>query len=532
MDIAASKTIKNKLKRTWFPFFSRFGKLTQVQIDTIPYVLSGINVVVESPTASGKTEAIVVPVIEDIGFLDKNRLAVLYIVPTRALANDIFLRLEQPLTQLGLDVTFKHGDNAQLPKKTPHFLITTPESLDSLICRQPKLLSYIKHVILDEIHLLDNTYRGDQLRVLLKRLEALQKHHKAMIHLLSATIGDSQGLGTRYTYDFKTVTVKGQRKINLSYVKNYNELIELAKNNKWHKILCFTNSRKLVESSISEIKKLWKPYPVVAHHGNLSKREREGAEKIMKNYEIAICISTSTLEIGIDIGNIDAVVFLEPPPSISAFLQRLGRGNRRKNLTQGVALVANDTDQKNYNEMLNIAQSGNLQISNYRSDVSVAVQQMYSILFQNKNGQTKEYIYKFINLICDKNDFIQILEHLVEKGKIEKIGNRYYASTKLMDIAEKGIIHSNILDSRDRQVIEMSTGNKLGTISGFPGEVFLLAGRAWKVFNSNIKSIYVKRYTGPANPVRFIPHSNTGAYFSDLPLEIQKRELDLLDKKI
>ena len=138
-NVSEIASIRRLLKSAWTPFFTRFGKLTPIQICAIPKVLNGRNIVIASPTASGKTEAVMAPLAEQ--FLSKqwNGLAILYVVPTRALANDTIMRIEGPLRDMGITAVLKHGDKPKLSTKLPNCLITTPESLDSLICRRPKL---------------------------------------------------------------------------------------------------------------------------------------------------------------------------------------------------------------------------------------------------------------------------------------------------------------------------------------------------------------------------------------------------------
>jgi len=164
--------IKKKLSRAWNTFFSKFEKLLEIQLKAIPVVLERKNAIVVSSTASGKTEAVVAPLIERFLREEWKNLAILYISPTKALVNDIYYRLNGQLEELEVSVSIKTGDNPQFnPNKPPNFLITTPESFDSLLCRHPGSFNDIKAVVLDELHLLDNTYRGDQLRLLLKRLK-------------------------------------------------------------------------------------------------------------------------------------------------------------------------------------------------------------------------------------------------------------------------------------------------------------------------------------------------------------------------
>lgn len=145
MDVQRVRIIRNRLKYAWMPFFTTFGRLTPIQVETIPTILDGYNVIVASLTASGKTEAVVAPVAERYIQEKWQELAVLYIVPTRALANDTLARIEGPLRDMGIKTALKHGDKPYLPSDNlPNFLITTPESLDSLICRRVEVFKSLR----------------------------------------------------------------------------------------------------------------------------------------------------------------------------------------------------------------------------------------------------------------------------------------------------------------------------------------------------------------------------------------------------
>jgi ATP-dependent Lhr-like helicase len=319
--------IRRRLSHTWTAFFSRFGRLTEVQRRTIPLVLERFSLTVSAPTATGKTEAIVAPLAELHKMHRWQGLAVLYIVPTKALANDILSRISEPLADIGISLALKHGDKPQLSiRALPDWLVTTPESLDSILCRKPKAVQDIEAIILDEIHLLDCTYRGDQLRILLKRLAQLRAGFKPQVCLISATLGNPQTVGARYTELCQTVAVSGSRRIEFDKIRSWTALLQLAKKKSWTKILVFCNMRETVEAVADHLTALWKPYPVVVHHGSLSRSVRLEAETVMKEARIAVCVATSTLEVGIDIGNIDAVVLAEVPFSLST-VSRLLKGS-------------------------------------------------------------------------------------------------------------------------------------------------------------------------------------------------------------
>lgn len=214
IDHAEVIAVRRRLRRAWAPFFTRYGRLTPIQAEAIPRILNGANVVLVSSTASGKTEAVIAPVAERFVAEHWDGLCVLYVVPTRALANEALARIEGPLGDMRISAALKHGDRPYLPKRLPGLLITTPESLDSLICRYPDVFDKLRTVILDEIHLLDNTYRGDQLRILLPRLKGLTSIDSLSVHLLSATLSQPLEIAQRYTTKPEIVVVRGRRQID------------------------------------------------------------------------------------------------------------------------------------------------------------------------------------------------------------------------------------------------------------------------------------------------------------------------------
>ncbi len=276
------RDLKRKLKKTWTSFFGRYGKLNLIQLKTIPVVLKGENAIIISPMASGKTEAVIAPIVENMLKKQLKDLFTLYISPTRALVNDMYYRLKDPLEELGVSITVKTGDKPQFnPKKPSNFLLTTPESLDSLICRHRSVLASIRVVILDEIHLIDNTYRGDQLRILLRRLREVVPR-KISFYALSATVKNGEKVAGRYFHDFKVIKAEDKREIVYTFVESLKNVLQLSKEEKIKKLLIFCNKRATVERIAMEAKGLWGPSNVVVHHGSLDKSVREEAEVFMR----------------------------------------------------------------------------------------------------------------------------------------------------------------------------------------------------------------------------------------------------------
>ena len=512
---------KKKLKRTWVTFFGRFGKLLPIQLKTIPVVLKGKNAIIVSSTASGKTEAVVAPLIERLLEENWEGLSILYISPTRALVNDMYYRLKEQLDELSISLSLKTGDKPRFnPTSPPNFLITTPESLDSLICRYPTSFKNVQAVVLDEIHLLDNTYRGDQLRILLKRLEYLAETN-FNIYALSATIADPEDVGSRYLRDFEVIISPGKREIEYILVRSLKEVFNYSREEKLKKLLIFCNKRASVENVAEECKRLWGNDRVVVHHGSLSKQIREEAESFMKESQYGVCVATMTLEIGIDIGDIDAVVLAEVPWSISSMLQRIGRGNRRMQKCRVFAIFNSEDEKIILEKMFRIAIEGYVEPVKYSPDLSVVVQQIFSSLYANPAGLDDDYFIKLFDGFCSEEDLRDILNHLATKGWIEKRYNKWYATTKLMDWGEKGKIHSTIPSIRTLEVIDISSDQTIGEVQYPIDDTFVLAGKIWKIVRVSNDKIYVKSEKSKAPTAKFKSHTSKGYFYYFLPKDIQ-----------
>lgn len=523
MDLVllAGGDLRRILPRAWRPFFGRFGNTTEVQARTIPAVLAGQNVIVAAPTASGKTEAVVAPVAELHVAQHWPGLAVLYLVPTRALGNDLLSRLEGPLGEMFLKCVLKHGDRPTLPDGEINWLITTPESLDSLLCRRPILFKTLRAVILDEIHLLDGTYRGDQLRILLGRLKRLSSTPPLAVHMLSATLSDPRAVACRYTDEFQVIMVEGPRPIRAHLLQTHKEVFHLAQTQRWRKLLCFCNTRQSVEETAGRLKAIWSPYPVMVHHGSLDRHQREDAEEVMKQNSVAVCVATSTLEFGIDIGDIDLVVLAEPPWSLESLQQRVGRGSRRSGTIQAAAIYQTEDERAVLELMFEAAKSGSYRSVVYKPDLSVVAQQIISLLYQFRAGLSRKELLDLVGVLGTQDENAAILRYLKDKGYCLEIDEASYPSTELIDLGDKGNIHSNIPDHNDYRVINSDTGQQVGRIRGTFDEVFLLAGQSWKVIAVQGDEILVRRSAQSAAAAHFGIQRNVGRFHYLLPPELR-----------
>ena len=208
-DPDSDEEVRSMLPHVWGPFFGRFDSLREVQRSSVPVVLRGDNAMIIAPTASGKTEAIFAPLAERMISEGWTGLSVLYISPTKALAEDIAQRLMDMVDGLDIQVGQRNGDTKTFNEKNPqNILVTTPESLDSLMSRKPECLRDIKAVVMDELHMLDGSYRGDQLRVLIRRLREETATAPAF-YATTATVADPEAMAARYMSDAKLVRSTG-----------------------------------------------------------------------------------------------------------------------------------------------------------------------------------------------------------------------------------------------------------------------------------------------------------------------------------
>jgi len=351
---------------------------TAAQRLAIPPILNGENVLLIAPTGTGKTEAAVFPIFEQFIKL-RNRMemigtSIVYITPLRALNRDVFRRLVEIGERLGIDVQVRHGDTPskirrQQALKAPKMLITTPETLQAILPGRKirKHLKHVKWVIVDEIHEIAADKRGIQLSLGLERLGKIAESGFQRIGL-SATVGSPKliakflGGSNREVKIIKAVAVKDyevrvespvttpedvklSKKLMISAgsIRRIRRLLELIGEN--NTTLVFTNTREHAEALASRIRLLEPDLEIGVHHGSLSKRVRVEAEQNLKSGLLKGVVCTSSLELGIDVGNIDFIVQYMSPRQSTRLIQRLGRGGHVLGaVSRGVVLASMPDD--------------------------------------------------------------------------------------------------------------------------------------------------------------------------------------------
>ncbi|MDH0287645.1 DEAD/DEAH box helicase [Pseudomonas sp. GD04087] len=348
-------------------FRTHFSAPTQAQVEAWPAIQAGESTLVAAPTGSGKTLTAFLSAIDALvreglanGGALPDRTTVIYVSPLKALSNDIRINLEEPLAgiratlvEMGLPevdirTAVRTGDSTSkereaMRKRVPHILVTTPESLYVLLGSDSgrAMLAGARSVIVDEIHALAASKRGSHLALSLERLQALCEAPLVRIGL-SATQKPIEAVaaflvGRHPACRIVDIGYSRRRDLNLEvptapleavmshdvWDKVYDRLAELAGEHRT--TLVFVNTRRLSERITRHLAERIGAGWVAAHHGSLSKELRLGAERRLKAGQLKVLVATASLELGIDIGDVELVCQIGSPRSIAAFLQRVGR---------------------------------------------------------------------------------------------------------------------------------------------------------------------------------------------------------------
>jgi ATP-dependent Lhr-like helicase len=369
---AAFDLLHEKVRR-WI-WRQGWTELRDIQERSIPVLLNGgRDLIVAAGTASGKTEAAFLPIVSRLASDARTPgggFEAIYVGPLRALINDQFARLDGLCEDIGIPVTRWHGDVAASVKararKTPGgILLTTPESLEAILCRRGneagRLFSALSYLVVDEMHAFMDSERGRQLQSLLNRIEVAAGHRVARV-ALSATLADMR-VSAAFLRPLAPDDVEilesavGGQELRLQ-VRGYLQpssrprqghdgepgkpadpahdgiVRHLFETLRGRRSLVFAGSRQRVERVTADLCTLCEetgvPEEFFAHHGSLSREHREDAERRLKKEDRpGSIVATTTLELGIDVGHIEAVAQLGPGHTVSGMRQRLGRSGRR-----------------------------------------------------------------------------------------------------------------------------------------------------------------------------------------------------------
>lgn len=523
---------------------------TEPQRKVIPKILEGKNVLLISPTATGKTEAAILPVFDMLIRMPRRErgIKVLYITPLRALNRDMLERLEWWCNNLDVKLAVRHGDTetserTRQARSPPDMLITTPETLQAILpgWLMRGHLQAVKWVIVDEVHELADSKRGSQLSLALERLRKIIGGDFQLIGL-SATIGSPKEVAQFLVGDgreVEIVRVPVARLMNLkvlfpkpepgdyrlaSVLFTHPEVAArlrlIRQFIKEHKsVLLFTNTRSISEVLASRFKVWDIDFPVSIHHGSLAKPSRVSAERGLKDGKLKGLICTSSLELGIDVGRIDLVIQYMSPRQVTRLIQRVGRsGHRIGRMAKGIIITMDSDDtlealvigRKAYREQLEpvlIPEKPYDALAHQIAGLLLKKRRIYFYeiydLFRKAYPYTSltledvKKVLKYMHSRFPRLAWISLEDMLAIKPRRTKALYEYYFGNLSM-----------IPDEKHYLVIDRSTDTAVGILDeafvaeyGKPGVKFIIRGSPWRIMNVTGDKIYVDSVDDPMGAI-------------------------------
>ncbi|HKS43678.1 MAG TPA: DEAD/DEAH box helicase [Amycolatopsis sp.] len=484
----------------------RWPGLRPLQEAAVGPVLAGEDCLLLAPTAGGKTEAAILPVLTRMAEENWQDVSVLYVCPLRALLNNLHSRVASYAAWLGRSVALWHGDvgqadRARVLRERPDILLTTPESIEAMLVStkvNPRILfSGLRTVVVDEVHAFAGDDRGWHLLAVLERLEKLVGRPLQRIGL-SATVGNPAELLTwlqgahpdrpkRVVAPAKNTATEPE--ITLDYVGSVaNAAKVIASLHQGEKRLVFVDSRRAAEELGAALRR--HGVNTFVSHSSLSAAERRRSEEAFAESRDTVIVATSTLELGIDVGDLDRVIQLDAPRTVAAFLQRLGRTGRRPGTRRNCLFLCLSEDSLLHAAgLLERWSSGWVEpITAPPSPRHIAAQQLMALALQEHRigASTWKEWWGDLPLFDDSDE---ILRFLCNQGYFEvdgdflfigpeaerRFGRRYFSDLTAVFSAppEFTVLHG-------RQ--ELGTvGDDLLVEEVDGPRVLLLAGQAWRV---------------------------------------------------
>lgn len=477
-------------------------------------ILDGKNAVVLAPTAGGKTEASMFPAIANLVERPVDGVGVIYIAPIKALLNNQEERLGTYTEMVGLKRFVWHGDVSDgekraFVKEPTELLMTTPESLEVMLLspRVPaeKLFADLRMVVIDEVHAVAGTERGAHLMSVLERLRKCTPNDIQRVGL-SATVGNPQqilewlqGTSAREGVVVDPPKVAARRDLRVSLHEHLVDLAaEAGRRAAGAKSLFFCQSRALTEAVAERMRE--QGTEVFVHHGSVSKEERHAAEAKFHHGSNACIVCTSTLELGIDVGDLDLVFQANAPSTVSSFMQRMGRTGRRAGQTANTSFLCEDDEAVlQAVALVELARAGWVEpVQMNRRCWPVMVHQLFAMTLQF-GAVSAERCWEQVRLVPDfaditRPEFDRMIAHMLrteflfESGGVLSIGTRAERVFGRRNFMELYAVFSSPVLYR----VQTANGRELGSLEqGFVDRLveemsaFLLAGRGWLVEHVN-----------------------------------------------
>ncbi len=501
-----------------------FTGLRPVQALTTDAILDGDNCVVLAPTAGGKTEAAFFPLLSAMDAEQWGPPSVLYLSPIKALLNNQHARLERLAGLLSRRVFKWHGDVTTSEKRAflkdpADILMTTPESLEVMLISEkvPSRLLFknLRAVVIDEVHAFAGDDRGAHLVALLERL---QRHCGVDVQRigLSATVGNPhdiltwlQGTSARPKRLVDPPKPPPSAQVRLDHVGNlHNAARVVLQLQPRGKTLVFVDSRRRVEQMAEALQgqigaassTTTTPLRVFPMHASLSTDERHQAELAFAEGSDCIIVATSTMELGIDVGDLDSVFQIDAPPSVASFLQRMGRTGRRQGTTSNCTfLCTEDFELMLCAAFLRLWRAGWIEPVNPDSaSHHVLAQQLLALTLQEHGVAAADWWAWLSGAACfstvTEEERASLLERMIEQDIVVVVDGRILLGAQGEKLyGRKNFAALYAVFDAPRSLTVMWGPDEIGSMDALfvqgldSGACFVLGGRSWKLVDVDWK---------------------------------------------
>lgn len=420
--------------------------LRPLQAESIEPLLAGEDAILLAPTAGGKTEAAVFPLFSRMLTEDWQGLGILYICPIKALLNNLAERLEHYAGLIGRTVTVWHGDTSEGGRKRtrlapPDVLLTTPESLEAqLVSSKTDNLGFfgqVRAIVIDEVHAFAGDDRGWHLLAVLSRLEAIVGRPIQRVGC-SATVGNPDALlswlsppGRSGRVIAPPAPTSASTDVRVDYVGNLDNAAQVISSlHRGMKRLVFCDSRAKVEDLAVRLRA--RGVSTFVSHSSLSLSERRDAEQAFAEARDCVIVATSTLELGIDVGDLDHVLQIDAPSTVASFLQRLGRTGRRAGTSRNCLFLALSQDALvRAAALVSLWERGWVEpIVPPPQPLHILAQQLMGLLLQERGFTRADWQLHLRVFLAqaglDESDGSAILENMLEKGLLHEDSGRLW----------------------------------------------------------------------------------------------------------
>lgn len=528
-----------------------FGSPTDVQSKGMPAIHAGEDALIMAPTGLGKTESALLPLFDKLIANEKSYkpISILYITPLKSLNRDLLKRILWWANELGFEVSVRHGDTTQYERgmqaeNPPHMLILTPETLQAVLVgsRMRAHLANVRHVVVDEVHELVDGKRGVQLSIALERLKELisenDNRERPQMIGLSATIGTPERVADYLTAGendrkCRIINAMNLRKMNLivetpmpgprdkqmagkafmspsttARIRRIGEFIREKQS-----VLAFTNTRESSEILSSRLRVLYPDLKIETHHSSLSKNVRIEAEEQFKSGQLKSLVCTSSLELGIDIGQIDFIIQYMSPRQVAKLTQRVGRsGHTAAGISDGVIIAAEPDDCFESVAIAQHALHGKIEPTHvYGKSLDVLGHQIvglaldrYNMPYEKAFGLVKrawpfreltELEFLEACMLMQRLGFIWLNDenNPPEPGKASVVDRKTPKPDIIIKRRKRAWEYyyqnmSTIPDTKNYQIIDVVSNQPIGSLDaefmalhGSPGTAFIVKGRAWRI---------------------------------------------------